>query len=97
LYVSKTHNVAARFINSKNSKDPFVRMTQIKVNYADYQSSEEVRRQLAIYDIDFSKCDRYIQFCALMLDQDNNVMLESLDDIFLVWDIHKGGLTLQYD
>ena len=47
--------------------------------------------------MDFSKCDRFFQFCALMVDQDNNVMLESLDDIFLVWDIHQGGLIYNYD
>ena len=36
LFVNKTNPMSAGYSNAKNSKDPYVRMTKIVINYLEY-------------------------------------------------------------
>ena len=47
--------------------------------------------------MDFSLDDNFLQMCSQVIDNDNNVILESMEDIFVVWDINKGYLVSDYD
>jgi hypothetical protein len=52
---------------------------------------------LAITQIDYSHDDRFIEMAVQKTDKDNNIDLDSSDDIFVVWDITKNRLVGDYE
>ena len=47
--------------------------------------------------MDFSDDDKYLEMCSQMTDKDNNIQLDSNEDIFVVWDIAMKRLVSDYD
>ena len=45
---------------------------------------------MAITKFDFSEDDRFLENCAQVVDQDNNIQLDAYEDIYIVWDISTG-------
>jgi hypothetical protein len=72
---------------SMTSKDPYVKMQKVQIPLQEYQSNAAIRSKLAITKLDFSDDDRYIEMCSQLIDKDNNITLDSQEDIFVVWDI----------
>jgi WD40 repeat protein len=72
------------------SKDPYVKMQKILIRLEEYVSSAAIRNKMAITKMDFSEDDRYLETCAQVVDQDNNIQLEAQEDIYIVWDISIG-------
>jgi hypothetical protein len=72
---------------SMTSKDPYVKMQKVQIPLQEYQSNAAIRSKLAITKLDFSDDDRYIEICSQLIDKDNNITLDSQEDIFVVWDI----------